>query len=189
MTFPTSKFSEYEIEQVTDTRISDERYFRNRARGNKACYYLITLTTPNIEYSEYIALCAKLESYENGLIIFQLPNPQVSLATFGEQSVSRNAATGTDEVSLLGQRSFKVGDFVQFNNHPKAYRFHDVDVRATTTVIKLSCPLVEAVPTSTKMIYGANVNFQVSLNSKFVQKTSVKNSKFGIVDVELIEQA
>ena len=188
MTFPTDKFSQIEIEQITDTRTPDARYFRNRARGNKAPFFMIALTSAKLAYAEYLGVIAKLESYENGLEIFTLPNPKPALAAFPNYLLQANVSAGNKTVSLNRIADYQVGDFIQFSNHAKVYRISQITT-GTRTVIGLSCPLVESVTTSHNVIYGANVVFQVCLEDMSPMKIQESIAKRFIVDVELIEQA
>jgi hypothetical protein len=185
--FPVDRFSEISIEQMTDTRIPKERYFRNRARGNKSPYFMIALTTPPLPYAEHMEVSAQIESYEGELEIFTLENPIVSLTAFTNKNVNATYLAGVKSLVITGSHAFRVGDLIQFDNHSKVYRISSV-VRTTNTTVGISCPLVESINSATDLLYGANVVFQVCLNSSYSQEIDAK-SKFGVVDVELIEQA
>lgn len=186
--FPVDKFSQIEIEQITDTRAPDQRYFRNRARGSKSPYFMISLTSVPLRYEEHTEVSAQIESYEGEFEIFTIQNPLPALASFSNKNVNATFLKGSKTVVISNSNTFRVGDFVKFSNHSKVYRIASV-AAATNTTIGLSCPLVESINNTTDLIYGANVVFQVCLADSYSQSVSIKNSKFGIVDVELIEQA
>lgn len=186
--FPINLFSQISIEQVTDNRAPDDRYFRNRARGSRSPYYRLSLTTPMLDYEEHTEASAQIESFEGEFEIFTVSNPFVPLASFANQNVNATFAKGVKSVSITGSHAFRVGDFVKFSNHAKVYRISSV-TPGTNTTIKLSCPLLESISNTTDLIYGANVNFQVCLSSSYSQEVKASDGNFGIVDVELIEQA
>lgn len=186
--FPVDKFSKVTIEQLVDIRISDTRYYRNRARGNKSPLFMISLTSSPLPYEEHTEVSAQIEAYEGELEIFQITNPLPALAVFTNKNVNATFSRGTKTIVITGNHAFRVGDFVQFNNHLKVYRISEVISGANTT-ISLSCPLIETIINTTQLIYGANVIFQVCLSDNYSQEVSIRNSKFGVVDVELIEQA
>ena len=186
--FPVDKFSQISVEQMTDTRTPSARYYRNRARGNKAPFFMLALTTPPLPYAEHMEVSAQIESYEGELEIFTLQNPLPELASFSNKNVNAAFAAGVKSVVIGGSHAFRVGDFVQFTNHSKVYRIASV-ATASNTTIGLSCPLVESINNTTDLIYGANVVFQVCLSDNYSQEVEARNGKFGVVDVELIEQA
>ena len=179
---------EISIEQVTDIRSPDDRYFRNRARGIRAPYFRLSLTTPPLEYAEHMEVSAQIESFEGAFEVFTFANPLPALASFANQNVNASFAKGVKSVVIAGSHAFRVGDFIKFSNHAKVYRISSV-TPGTNTTIGLSCPLIESISAVTDLIYGANVNFQVCLSNNYSQEVSGKNGNFGMVDVELIEQA
>ena len=189
MTFPTDVFSGVVIEQITDTRVSKTRYYRNRARGNKAPFFMVALTSPPLPYSEYMATMAVIESYEGALEIFALPNPLPALAAFPDYALDVTANAGSKTVILDRQANYRAGDLIQFSSHAKAYRIASVSIGSGVTTIGLSCPLLETVLTSDDVLYGANVIFQVCLEDVSPMDIQASQSKFGVIDVELIEQA
>lgn len=188
MTFPVNKFSKISIEQVDDTRTPDARYYRTKAQGNKTSYFLFSLTSPPLPYVEYMALSAKVISYRGALLNFSLPNPIPAIAANTGNSVINEAVRGGLQVDVTTSGTYSAGDFIQFSNHNKAYMISDVEVSANVT-LTLTSPLYKTVPSSSLVIYGADVVFNVSLNDEYSAEISVKNSKFGVVDVEVLEQA
>lgn len=186
--FPIGEFSFISIQPMVDTRFNDPRYYMNVARGNKSPYYVMSLTTSKLPYDEYMALTAVIEASEGILETFTIAHPLPALATFSDQNVHANFNAGSKEVLITGNREFKVGDYIQFSTHTKVYRIASV-LRQTNTTIGLTCPLVEDILSSSTMKYGENVEWKFRLNSEFSTDIAARESKFGIIDVELIEQA
>jgi hypothetical protein len=189
MTYPTHEHSKISFEQLDDTRIQGARYYRNRARGNKASFFMFAITSPLLPYAEYMAHTALINALEGALEIFPFANPLPPLATFSGHSLSVNASRGDKSVTVATTADYKPGDFIQFSNHPKGYQIATKTAGSGVITVGLSCPLLEPVTTSHDVLYGADVVFQMSLNSSFTADIDAQNSKFGVIDVELIEQA
>ncbi|GBL02928.1 hypothetical protein [Glaciecola sp. KUL10] len=189
MNYPYHPNSKIEITQVNDTRISKARYYRNRARGNRASYYMISITSPSLPYDQYMELCALYESLEDGLEIFKLPNPLRPLAAFSGHTVESATQAGLKQINIDTNEPYKVGDFIQFDNHVKVYRIAGVLVDGAILTITLACPLYTSVPANTLVKYGADVEFQCSLLNEFRSTINANKSDRGVIDVELIEQA
>lgn len=188
MSYPIHPYAKIEIEQINDIRTSKSRYYRNRARGNKSSYFMLAITSPAIPYAEFVAYSAQIEALEGELSIFTLPNPLPPLASFSGHTVATTANQGVKQITIDTASNYRVGDFVQFAGHAKVYRISGVAQGAQIT-LTLSCPLVETVTAGTAITYGADVEFQLCMTSNYSATTDAKNSKFGVITSELIEQA
>lgn len=190
MSFPVSLFQKISFEQITDTRMVDERYYRNRQRGNKAPFFMISCTTIPLDYEAYMAASAKIESYESGLELFTLPNPfPITGTQFPDYNLNATVSAGVKSVVMDRVVDYKVGQFIQFSSHSKVYRIADTSSNGVNTTVSLTCPLLEGVLNTDSVTYGANVLFQLCVNDQFTTEVEANNGKFSVIDVELIEQA
>ena len=189
MSFPIDKFRVAEIEQIDDIRTPKTRYYRDRAVGNKDSYFMIPVTSIPLKYNEYMRVSAIIQSYRGSLEIFELNNPFPAIESFTNLALDSNALAKQSTIYIDGSRGVAVGDFIQFSNHPKVYWIADVSTAASRTTVKLTCPLAENITTSDSVIYGSDVVFQVCLGDSLSSQISSDSSKYGVVDVELIEQA
>lgn len=189
MMYPTNKFNSVNIEQVSDTRVGEPRLFRNRSYGNKDPYWLITMVTPPLPYSEGMGLAAFLDSLLGAFEKFDLPCPVPQISSNPNSYLSANAIKGTTYLNVVTPNDVKAGDFVQFSGNKKVYRITEDSLGAGTKTIKITPPLVESIPTApTTMLYGDDVVFQVSLEDRSAGEITAERGKFIIHDVELIEQ-
>lgn len=189
MTFPYDKFKALSYEQVNDIRLPGQRYFRNRQRGNKASFFMINLQTPQIPYNEYMALVPKVNAYEQGLELFDLPNPWPPENSLGTQLVDATANINSKTFITVGQPDLRDGAFIRFNNHAKVYQIASTEVFGSDTRVHLSSGLVEQITGSNTFVYGSDVNFQVCIIDPLVAEIDASNSKFGVIDINVIEQA
>lgn len=188
MTFPYNKFEALSFEQVNDTRINKPRLFRNRQRGNKASFFMISLQTDPIPYNDYMGLVAKINAYEGSLELFDLPNPFPTPNSIGTQSVDANANANSKFFITTGQPDLRAGAFIRFNNHAKVYQIASTEVSGSDLKVNLSSGLVSSITSSNTFVYGDNVNFQVCLDSVFTAEIEGSSGNFGVIDVEVIEQ-
>lgn len=188
MSFPIDKFSSVTFEQVDDVRTSSERYNRNKARGNRDSYFSLAITSPPYAYSEFMPLWAKIVSYESELENFLLANPLPALAVRSGHTTAATANEGSKAIIINTTQVYQAGDFIQFVGHSKAYLIANV-VSGATQALTLTSPLIEDVPISTSVLYGADVNFNVCLRDAVTATIQANNGKFTAIDAELIEQA
>lgn len=184
MIFPIDKFAKVEIEQRNDIRAPKERLTRNRARGTRSPYFALMLATPSIPYNEYIPLSAAIDGYEGALEIFVIQNPIPSIYENENDVTIDYEQKGSKQISINYAGNYSAGDFIQFSGHAKAYRIMSVDGQNIT----LTHPLVQDVADGATVRYGKHVQFQMCINDTHTTTIDVKQSKFGIIDVELIEQ-
>ncbi|MFW8589814.1 hypothetical protein ACOI22_03330 [Glaciecola sp. 2405UD65-10] len=184
MIFPVDKFAKVEIEQRNDIRASKERLTRNRARGTKSPYFALMLTTPSIPYNEYIPLSAAVDGYEGALEIFVVQNPIPSIYENENDNTIDFEPKGSKTIGIDYTGNYSAGDFIQFSGSTKAYRIMEVDGQSIT----LTHPLLTDIAAGESVYYGKNVQFQMCVNDTHTTTIDVKQSKFGIIDVELIEQ-
>nr|WP_136252880.1 hypothetical protein [Ningiella ruwaisensis] len=177
------------IEQMVDTRTSKTRYFRNRARGNKSPFFMLAITSPPMPYAEFMAYSAMVNSLEGSLEVFDLPNPLPALASFSGHRPDTTFNRGLKVIDIDTDADYKPGDFIQFDNHKKVYQIASKSNISGAIRLTLTCPLVETISTATTVLYGDDVVFQVCLNNQFSAEVDAGKSKFGVIDVELIEQA
>lgn len=196
MTLPTDQFAQINIEQIVDVRLSGgNRYRRNRRLGNKKPYWMISLTTVPLDYSEGVKLSAYLNSLLGELSVFSLKNPLPALAVRSGVSTSSTAGKNDTTVALGGfsasqPQAVMAGDFIRFNGHSKVYR-----VTATanansggTAVVKVTPPLMQSVNSATGVEYGADVNFQVSLRDTVEMSVNGSDAGYSVYNIDLIEQ-
>lgn len=186
MTFPITKFKYIEFEQINDTRITKDRFYRNRARGTQHSYFKFALTTIPLRNDDYRELSAEVMGYEGSFEIFSINNPIPALSSVTSDVTYEQTIKGSKTIRIQTTKDYKVGDFIQFSGSTKAYIISGLTDSGGIKTIRLSCPLIKTILIGSSVIYGANVVFQMSLrNPNTVQ---IDTSNFGVLDVELIEQ-
>lgn len=186
MTFPIYKFRSIEIEQINDIRITNDRLFRNRARGVRQPYFIISLTSIPLKRNEYLALSAEVISYEGAYEIFEFNNPVPALSVVSGSVVFEQTLKGDKTIRIQSGANYQTGDFIQFEGSTKAYLIAGVTNSAGIQTIRLSCPLIKTIALNATVFYGADVVFQMAVRK--TNSVQISTSKFGVIDVELIEQ-
>jgi hypothetical protein len=192
---PFSKFSAVSITQKVDIRLPKDRYSRSRVEGNKRPYWVIDLTsTPITDFADAEEKAAYLDSLKEGLTLFPLPNPRRPIAQYlglsSQSAASKNASTVTiKDFATNLTKAAMAGDFIQYANHPKAYRIKETSPSDVSgfSIVTLNTGLFADVPINTAINYGKDVIFQVCLSDSYEMKDKA-NGKLSVFDLALIEQ-
>lgn len=195
MTFRLTNFASVSITQVVDIRTPPNRYKRSRVEGNQKPYWMIELTTAPLAYAEAMAAAAYLDSLKGSLEVIQVPCPLPELAT---RSGITNTAVDSSGTKLVGLSGFAnnstgavlAGDFMQYTNHPKVYRFvNDSNADSSGDLTATITPELFTSTTSGESVkYGNAVSFQCSLEDYVSMDVNAKNGKFVVFNITLVEQ-
>lgn len=196
MTFPISEFEMLTHPVlVSDTRTADNRLYRHRNQGSKTPYYMFEFASIELDYAESRKVSAKINSYQGSLVIFQLPNPMISLKSHTGLTVAKAGSKGSDTITLGGgganiTNAFLAGDFIRPNGSAKAY---EIAEDASTDFlgeadVKLTQALVQDYAANASVDYGDDVEFQVCVDSYSAGDITPQNGLYAVHDLVLIEQ-
>lgn len=193
--FPIDKFSSVNIELVSDSRSPKARLSRWKSEGNKSPYYSLTLTSPPLDYREGRAVAAKLDSYHGNLTNFNLNNPIPPIKAHTGLFLYQAASKNSNQVVIGGFSPNQIdavaaGDFIQIGSDTKVYGIaEDSDANSSSRcTVKLSQSLIDDHASTEPVAYGKDVVFQVCMEDRDSADITVKDNKFIVHDVELIEQ-
>lgn len=193
--FPVSKFSSVKVSLQSDVISPKPRLFRYKSETSREPYYKFELTSVPLPLKEGVMVDSFLDSCHGNLKNFDLQNPIPQHKAHSGLFLGQSANKGSDTIVLAGVQpnepeAVTAGDFLQINGSKKAYRIlESANSNSSGQVtVKLTQGLIQSHSAGATIAYGTDVTFQVCVEDRDSGEISVKQSKFVVHDLELIEQ-
>ncbi|MDO6718810.1 hypothetical protein Q4575_05320 [Psychrosphaera sp. 1_MG-2023] len=181
------------VETINPNKKSYQHSVRRSTTGQR---WGFELTTVKLSFENAIELQTFIDQLDFDYVRFNMFNPLPTLGAGGGSPETRALiAKGVTSIPIDGLSAsqtgiWKVGDFIQFDNHKKAYRVTStINSNGTGQATASIHPaLIADVPSGTAINFGSNVNFQFELESEIEDISfAVSSGKLAEVSINVIE--